>query len=108
MLKSGRSAIRFEIITDYPEEISNAIIHELHHSATLIPGRGMYLDREVSLLLCVVNKSQITKLTNICRRYPKTFAIIDPVSEVMGNFKKIDTKGRPEVELLDSADGKAV
>ncbi len=108
LTKDGRSAIRFEIITDYPEEISSAIIHELHHSATLIPGRGMYLEREVSLLLCVVNKSQITKLTAICRRYPNTFAIIDPVSEVMGNFKKIDTKGRPEVELLDGADGKAV
>ena len=108
LTKDGRSAVRFEIITDYPEEISSAIIHELHHSATLIPGRGMYLDREVSMLLCVVNKSQITRLTNICRRYPNTFAIIDPVSEVMGNFKKIDTRGREETELLDSADGKAV
>lgn len=106
--KDGRSAVRFEIITDYPQQISDAIIHELHHSATLIPGRGMYLDREVSMLLCVVNKSQITKLSDIIRRYPNTFAIIDPVSEVMGNFKKIDTKGNPEVELLDGADGKAV
>lgn len=108
LTKDGRSAIRFEIITDYPEEISNAIITQLHHSATLIPGRGMYLDREVSMLLCVVNKSQITKLSNICRQYPNTFAIIDPVSEVMGNFKKIDTRGKVEVELLDGADGKAV
>ena len=108
MAKSIRSAVRFEIITENPQELSQTIIKKLHHSATLIPGRGMYLDREVSLLLCVVNKSQIIKLTNICRRYPNTFAIIDPVSEVMGNFKKIDTKGRPDVELLDSADGKAV
>lgn len=108
LTKNGRSAVRFEIITDYPEEISQEIINKLHHSATLIPGRGMYLNKEVSMLFCVVNNNQITKLSEICRKYPNTFAIIDPVSEVMGNFKKIDTHGKQEVELLDSADGKAV
>ena len=108
MTKNGRSAVRFEIITDYPEEISSEIINKLHHSATLIPGRGMYMNKEVSMLFCVVNNNQVTKLADICRKYPHTFAIIDPVSEVMGNFKKFDTHGKPEVSILDSADGKAV
>ena len=108
LTKNGRSAVRFEIITDYPEEISDAIIHQLHHSATLIPGRGMYLNREVNMLFCVVNNNQVAKLAAICRQYPNTFAIIDPVSEVMGNFKKIDTHGKQEKTLLDSGDGKAV
>ena len=40
--KSGRSAIRFEIITDHPQEISDAIITRLHHSATVIPGKGVH------------------------------------------------------------------
>jgi len=108
MTKNGRSAVRFEIITDYPEEIASDIINKLHHSATLIPGRGMYLNKEVSMLFVIVNNSQVARLTEICRKYPNTFAIIDPVSEVMGNFKKYDTKGKPEVQLLDNADGKAV
>ena len=108
LTKNGRSAVRFEIITDYPEEISNEIINKLHHSATLIPGRGMYLNKEVSMLFCIVNNSQVAKLASICRQYPNTFAIIDPVSEVMGNFKKYDPKGKREVEFLDTADGKAV
>ena len=108
LTKSGRSAIRFEIITDHPEEISNAIITRLHHSATVIPGKGMYLNKEVSMLFCIVNNNQVSKLAEICRRYPNTFAIIDPVSEVMGNFKKIDTRGKLEVDFLDSGDGKAV
>ena len=108
LTKNGRSAVRFEIITDYPEEISNEIINKLHHSATLIPGRGMYLNKEVSMLFVVVNNNQVTKLAQICRNYPNTFAIIDPVSEVMGNFKKIDNKGNEEKMILDSGDGKAV
>ena len=108
LTKNGRSAVRFEIITDYPEEISNAIIHKLHHSATLIPGRGMYLNKEVSMLFVIVNNNQVAKLAEICRQYPNTFAIIDPVSEVMGNFKKVDRTGKEEVSILDSADNKAV
>lgn len=108
LTKNGRSAVRFEIITDYPEEISHAIIHQLHHSATLIPGRGMYLNKEVNMLFCVVNNNQVAKLAAICRQYPNTFAIIDPVSEVMGNFKKIDIHGKLEKSLLDQGDGKAV
>lgn len=108
LTKNGRSAVRFEIITDYPREISDAIIHQLHHSVTLIPGRGMYLNKEVNMLFCVVNNSQVAKLAAICRQYPNTFAIIDPVSEVIGNFKKINKSGRQEKQLLDNADGKAV
>ena len=108
LTKGGRSAIRFEIITDYPVEISDAIIHKLHHSATLIPAKGMYLGKETNILICVINKSQITALSSIIRRYPNTFAVMSQVGEVMGNFKKIDTHGKQEVELLDHGDGKAV
>lgn len=108
LTKNGRSAVRFEIITEHPKEISDAIIYKLHHSVTLIPGRGMYLNKEVDMLFCVVNNSQVAKLAAICREYPNTFAIIDPVSEVIGNFKKIDKSGKVEKPILDSADGKAV
>lgn len=108
LTKNGRSAVRFEIITDYPQEIADQIIRKLHHSATLIPGRGMYLNKEVSMLFCIVNNSQVSKLAEICRQYPNTFAIVDPVSEVMGNFKKINNKGKLEVQIFDNADGKAV
>ena len=104
MSKSGRAAVRFEIITDYPKEISDAIIHKFHHSATLIPGRGMYRGKEVSVLICVVNKSQMARLADIVRMYPNTFAVMSSVNEVMGNFKKIDSHGNREKEILDHGD----
>ena len=105
MAKSGRSALRFEIVTDYPQEISDAIINQLHHSATLIPGKGMYLGKETNILICVVNKSQMAALSRIIRRYPNTFAVMSSVSEVMGNFKRLDSEGKEEKQLLDSGDG---
>lgn len=104
MTKSGRSAVRFEIITDSPDQIGQQIIQTLHHSATVIPGRGMYSGREVSMLICVVNKGQMAKLADIIRGYPNTFAVMSFANEVVGNFKKIDREGRQEKEILDHGD----
>lgn len=101
MFKNIRSAVRFEIITQEPEEISQAIINRLHHSATLVPGKGMYLGKEVSILVCIVNKPQIATLSAIIAEHPNTFAVMSHVNEVMGNFKKIDNKGHQEVHFLD-------
>ena len=106
--KSGRSAVCFEIITDYPQEISDEIIYHLNHSCTLIPAKGMYSGRETNMLICVVNKTQVAAISRIVRKYPNTFAIMDPVSEVMGNFKRMDAVGNEEKPLLDNGDGKAV
>ena len=102
--KGDRSAVRFEIITDHPDQISDAIIHQLRHSATLLPGKGIYKGKETSVLICVVNNTQAAALSAMIRNYPDTFAIMSSVSEVMGNFKRIDTKGRQEVSLLDQGD----
>ena len=107
-LKNGRSAVRMEIVTDHPEELSDAIIRKLHHSATLIPARGMYSGRETNILVCVVNKTQVANLTAIVRSFPQTFAVMSQVSEVMGNFKRLDTHGHLEKEILDHGDGEVV
>lgn len=104
LTKSGRSAIRFEIVTDHPHEIADAIIHQLHHSATLLPGKGMYLGKETSILICVVNKTQEAALSAIVRSFPNTFAVVSHVGEVMGNFKHLTPKGTPEADILDHGD----
>ena len=106
--KSGRTAVRCEIITDRPREISDAIIGKLRHSATLIPAKGMYSGKETNVLICVVNKTQVAALSSIIRCFPNTFAVFSQANEVMGNFRKLDEDGDEEIELLDPGDGKAV
>ena len=106
--KSGREAICFEIITDYPKEISKEIIGKIHHTTTLIPAKGMYSGRETNMLICVVNRTQAANVSRIIRKYPRTFAVMDPVSEVMGNFKELDDRGKQVSHVLDRGDGKTV
>ena len=108
VLKSGRSAIRFEIITDYPEELSHDIITKLHHSATVVPAKGMYSGRETNILVCIINKAQISNLAALIHQYPNTFAVMSSVNEVMGNFKHLNTEGKENNNILDTGDVSAV
>ena len=107
-LKNGRSAVRFEIVTNSPEALSKEIIEKLHHTATAFPAKGMYNGREVSIVMCVVNNTQVAALSGIVERYPHTFAIMSQVSQVMGNFRHFSKEGQEVVPVLDQGDGKTV
>lgn len=107
-LKNGRSAVRFEIVTNYPEEISREIISKLHHTATVFPAKGMYNGKEVDVVMCVVNNSQVSALSGVVERYPHTFAIMSQVNEVVGNFRHYSRQGQEVVPVLDQGDGKTV
>lgn len=108
MNKSGRSAVRFEIITGQPEELSKAIIERLHHSATLLPGRGAFRGQPTSVIICVVNRTQAALLSAIIREFPGSFAVVSQVSDVVGNFKHLNNQGRPEQNILDEGDGTGI
>ena len=89
ILKGRKIALKFEVVTSYPEEISREIIRKLKHSATVVHAQGMYTHQEKSLLICVVNKNQIIDFENIIKKYDGTFAYITSVNETVGNFKII-------------------
>ena len=104
VVRGRRSAVRCEIITDYPEAISEAIISKMHHTATLVPAKGMYSAHETSVLLVIVNKGQLPQLAEIVKEYPHTFAVISSVNDVLGNFKRLDAHGRRKKVILDEGE----
>lgn len=107
-MKNGRTAIRFEIVTNHPDELCRDIITKLHHSATMFKATGAYSGKDTWIVMCVVNRTQATALSNLVRTYPDTFAMMSPVSEVMGNFKMLSNRGTVVTSMLDSGDGKTV
>ena len=108
LTKSGREAVRFEIVTDHPNEISKEIIAKTRHTTTVFPAKGMYSGRETNVLICIVNKTQAAAVSHIVRKYPRTFAVMSQVNAVMGNFKNLNTDGSLVVPILDSGDGKTM
>ena len=89
MLKAGQQAIRAEIVTPHAEEVADCLLRELRHGVTILPAVGGYSHRTKSMLICVINKHQITQFSELMRQFPDTFVCVSNVTETLGNFKKV-------------------
>lgn len=88
ILNGVKKALKFEVVTDYPEELSKELIEKLGHSVTVTRAHGMYEHKEKYLLICVIRSRQIADFEKILKNYPDTFAFASSVSEVFGRFYK--------------------
>jgi len=104
MNRKYQSAVRCEIITDEPEKINEAIIHQLHHTATIIHGKGAYTGQNKNILLCIINVSQVNELTKIVEQFPNSFVVLSSATRIVGNFKRLDSHGKPEMQLYDGGE----
>ena len=86
MIKGTKTAYKFTIITTHPDEISKEVSDRLMHSTTKLDAVGTYTNTEKSVLICVVNKHQLTDVKNIIGSYSDTFAFYELVNETYGNF----------------------
>ncbi|MGF7058075.1 YitT family protein [Brassicibacter mesophilus] len=79
------------IISDKPNEIGRAIVEELSRGVTVLKGKGFYTGKDKDVLLCVVNRSQITKLKEIVHVIDNNaFVMVTEMHEVLGEgFKEI-------------------
>lgn len=102
MNRKYKSAVRCEIITDDPQKLCDEVIHKLHHSATIFPAKGAFTGRDKSVIVCIVNPSQVTELTRLVTQFPGSFVALSQVSNVIGNFKRLDSHGNRPVEVFDS------
>ena len=89
MLKGGQRALKVEMITAHPREIADELIRELRHSVTILKAEGGYTHSEKTMLICVINKHQITRFTQIISAYPDTFACVSDVNETLGKFNRV-------------------
>lgn len=88
MLKGFKEAVKFEIVTDQPEELAKALMENLHHGVTELPAIGGFTHSNKTLLICVVNKRQIVRFQKVINKFPGSFAYLSSVKETMGNFKR--------------------
>ncbi len=88
MLKGFKSALKFEVITKHPKELSARLLTELHHGVTMLNAEGMYSETPTSMLVCVVNRHQIVRFQEILSEFPDSFAYVSSVNETMGKFER--------------------
>ena len=80
-----KSAVKFEIVTTRPAELSQAILERMRRGVTKLEGTGMYTAEERDVLFCIVRRRQVTELRKLIKEIdPQAFAYITPASEVYG------------------------
>lgn len=81
----------FTIVTDKPEEISDFIMNDLNHTATMLAGTGAFTHSSKTLLLTACRRSEALRLRKKIREVdPEAFMFITNTSEILGkNFRSI-------------------
>lgn len=78
---------RIHIITDHPEEVSQAIFSICHHGITRIPCMGEYSHQDHWMLLATINAYQKADVIQIVRKVdPAAFISVNSVEKIVGNY----------------------
>ncbi|GGE74211.1 YitT family protein [Priestia taiwanensis] len=73
------------IVSDYYEEVSDALLHRLGRGTTKLKGKGGYTDEEKEVIYTVVTRLEVTKLKNIVYEIdPNAFLTIMNTQETKG------------------------
>lgn len=73
------------IISDYPLEISDTILRNIHHGATLLYGQGTFSGREKQIVFSIIDLTQIGKLRKLVAEVDKhAFIFIVDATDVIG------------------------
>ena len=85
IFKGFSAAIELEVTTSKPEEMNEALQRELKHGTTTIKVIGGYSHQEKEMVLCIINKRQLTKARRVIHQVdPQAFAFVENVREVIG------------------------
>ena len=97
VFKGSRSAVKFEVVTTHPDEITRDLFQTMRHGCTAIRVRGEYSHTDRSMLVCVINRREIADFERIIRKYEDTFAYFSGVNRIVGAFNRFG-KGTQKVD----------
>ncbi len=86
ILRSSRSAVKFELIAENAEPLKRDILEELQHGATVIEARGLYSGEKKQVIFCVVNYRQIPDFFKIVARHENVFVYYTSAYGIRGNY----------------------
>lgn len=82
----------FFIISGRADAIVKRILVEMDRGATLLRGKGAYTGEDKDVILCVLNRVQVTRLKALVKEEdPQAFVLVADVREAMGEgFKSLE------------------
>ncbi|MFW5985076.1 MAG: YitT family protein [Halanaerobiaceae bacterium] len=73
------------IISDKSDTVKKKVIEDIDRGITTLEGKGGFTGKERPVLMCVINRTEVTKLKKLVRETDENaFIIISSVNEVLG------------------------
>jgi uncharacterized membrane protein len=73
------------IITDKAQDVSNAILADMHRGVTALQGVGMYSGKEHEVLMSALTVTEVPQLKSIVAGIdPSAFVVVSPAQEILG------------------------
>lgn len=87
-----QSSLVFQIITDFPEEISAEITSKTQRGVSIVSSEGFFSRQERKILICVARKKQISLIKSIIYKHDSNaFVFITSARQVMGRGFEVNT-----------------
>ena len=81
----GTSKTEVKIVSEYANQIREAILSRVDRGCTILHGQGGYLQQDTEVILSVVSNHELPKIESLARDIdPNCFMIISHVTEVWG------------------------
>ena len=85
VLLLGQAKMQVKIVTEYYEEVNQAIARELDRGVTLFKSRTGHLKKDGYVVMSVVNNRELVQLNQLIQKIdPQAFIVIHQVNEVRG------------------------
>jgi uncharacterized membrane-anchored protein YitT (DUF2179 family) len=93
------------VITDYPHEIGETILHDLGRGVTYLVGEGGYTGLEKRVIYCIVTRLELPRIKDIIlSRDPCAFIAIENVHEVTGGRFRRKPGGPQHTYICEKCD----
>ncbi len=75
------------VVTNYPDEVCDAVFHTCRHGITKVPCEGGFTDQPHWLLMMTINTYQLKDvIDHIKQTDPHAFITVNPVNRIVGNY----------------------
>ena len=77
------------LVTNHPDEVSQAIFHACHHGITKMVGEGLYTHQQRSVLFLTINVYETQEIVQVAKQAdPNVFISVSKTERIIGNYNQ--------------------
>lgn len=95
LMLMGTARTEVKVVTRYPKQVRDGILHQMDRGVTMLYGEGGYLHRETQVVFSIISNRELPQVEKLIHAIdPESFMVVSRVSEVRGRGFSMSKKYR--------------